>query len=478
MLTEKYTYTMEKLSYRTPKEPPLRYPRSWSQRFALVLAALLTAGVLAAALHDFMLSHQAFAASSKEYEQNEGASSPQGQSDEQTLYATHIKTTPLVNTLSGETVSSSTVLVKYCSEFVAAKDPNNLSGKTSTDLTFDDAWFTEDGRIYNHGLARCLAVLCAVCNSESQRFNGMQDAEPYAENALHAMGFQGVTTSSYELRSHALDQLGDLVTGNIYEAAYTLAHKQMIDSSGQTSTIVFVGIRGSYGAEWLSNLNLYGQGIGEDHFGFSEAKDGVAQALSDYLASLGKVENLRIVLTGHSRGGAIANLLAAELLENKVVNSKNLFTYTFASPASTRSATTKDELYQGIFNLINPSDIVPKVPLSTWGFSRYGKDIYLPSVYDNNFETYVSEAQHILLHNTGFEAKDNTESLQRLTNVGNELAAHFPDFHSVFSPSRLVEAVQNFVGIDVESLIQSHYPDSYIAWLQAVPANALTVNVD
>lgn len=465
---------MEKLSYKTHKELPLRYPRGWSQRLALVLAALLTAGVFVAAFHDFVLSHQAFAASIKENAHTKGTSNPQEQSGEQVSLATHKDMTPLANTLSGETVSSSTVLVKYCSEFVAAKNPNNLSGKTSTDLTFDDAWFTEDGRIYNHGLARCLAVLCAVCNSESQRFNGMQDAEPYAENTLHAMGFQGVTTSSYELRSHALDQLGDLVTGNIYEAAYTLAYKQMTDSAGQTSMVVFVGIRGSYGAEWLSNLNLYGEGIGKDHFGFSEAKDGVAQALADYLALLDKAENLRIVLTGHSRGGAIANLLAAELLEANVVNPKDLFAYTFASPASTRSTTTKDELYQGIFNLINPSDIVPKVPLPSWGFSRYGKDIYLPSVYDNNFETYASEAQHILLHNTGFEAKDNTESLQRLTNVGDELAAHFPDFHSIFSPSKLVEAVQNFVGIDIESLIQSHYPDSYIAWLQAVPANALT----
>ena len=72
------------------------------------------------------------------------------------------------------------IMVDYCSEAVAAHDPGNPSGRTSTSVELDDAWFAGDSRRYHHGIATNCAVLSAVCNSESHFYSGSGDRIPYA----------------------------------------------------------------------------------------------------------------------------------------------------------------------------------------------------------------------------------------------------------------------------------------------------------
>lgn len=99
-----------------------------------------------------------------------------------------------------------TVTAEYCSEVVAALDPNNPSGRTSTQLTFDDSWFFHDARTYQHDLATACSVLAAVCNSESQYYDGVAGSLPYAERTRGALGFHDVRTESFALRSSVLDE--------------------------------------------------------------------------------------------------------------------------------------------------------------------------------------------------------------------------------------------------------------------------------
>ena len=154
-----------------------------------------------------------------------------------------------------------TVTAEYCSEVVAALDPNNPSGRTSTQLTFDDSWFFHDARTYQHDLATACSVLAAVCNSESQYYDGVAGSLPYAERTLGALGFHDVRTESYAMRSSVLDEVSSLLVGSSDVAAYTLASKTIAsDGDGKPVTLLFVGIRGTYGAEWLSNFNFLGAG--------------------------------------------------------------------------------------------------------------------------------------------------------------------------------------------------------------------------
>ena len=182
-----------------------------------------------------------------------------------------------------------TVTAEYCSEVVAALDPNNPSGRTSTQLTFDDSWFFHDARTYQHDLATACSVLAAVCNSESQYYDGVAGSLPYAERTLGALGFHDVRTESYAMRSSVLDEVSSLLVGSSDVAAYTLASKTIAsDGDGKPVTLLFVGIRGTYGAEWLSNFNFLGAGSDDaDHRGFKAAEEEVEKAVRSYASDLG-----------------------------------------------------------------------------------------------------------------------------------------------------------------------------------------------
>lgn len=302
----------------------------------------------------------------------------------------------------------------------------------STDLTWDDRWILGDPCVYNHDLARACAVLTAVCNSESCWYSGTAGARPFAEETLAALGFSRVRTDSYAWRSSLLDEVGAFLTGSHEGVAYTFAAKTvdprawaaeedapdadagdpaaasgadpagaLASATGSASdpadvpaaappaeaeaagdgpiTLVFVGVRGSYGFEWLTNFNL---GEGPDHDGYREAEAELARALTAYMGELGAdPARTRVLVTGHSRGGAVANLLAARLDElgrtsQALARPEGVFAYTFASPAVSRKAV--EGRYGNIFNVVSASDPVPRLPLASWGYGRHGVTVTIP----------------------------------------------------------------------------------------------------
>ena len=112
------------------------------------------------------------------------------------------------------TSHNETIVAEYCSEAVTISDFTNLTGRASTNITLDDAWFFRDAHSYQHELATTCAVLTAICNSESQYYSDVEGAVPYAEQTLSALGFRNIRTESYAMRSSILDQLGALFAGD------------------------------------------------------------------------------------------------------------------------------------------------------------------------------------------------------------------------------------------------------------------------
>ena len=375
----------------------------------------------------------------------------------------------------------STVTAEYCSEVVAALDPANPSGRTSTQMTFDDSWFFHDARTYQHDLATACSVLAAVCNSESQYYDGVAGSVPYAERTLGALGFHDVRTESYAMRSSILDEVSSLLVGSSDVAAYTLASKTIAsEQDGQPVTLLFVGIRGTYGAEWLSNFNFLGQSAGEaDHRGFKAAEEEVEEALRSYAHELGvDPAHTRILITGHSRGGAIANLLAADLdvPEDDVsalAPSSGIYAYTFAAPCATRAADRHDEAFGNIFNVVNEADIVTQLPLSSWGFGRYGSKVTLPSASSVGFDDSYAVVQTAYERNTGYALGCDEDALAALSAFGSTASNHVPTLDVLASPLGIMGAVQSFIGLDLSDALTAHYPDTYIAWMQAGSAHAI-----
>ncbi len=146
--------------------------------------------------------------------------------------------------------------------------------------------------------------------------------------------------------------------------AYAIGNKKLSDGRN----LIIVAIRGSVGdllslsSDWKSNFNCSVSKNG-NHLGFEAAANKVLTGMEKYI-SKHNLTNNALIITGHSRGAAVGNLVATTIM-NKGAEQSNIYSYNFACPDTTTNA----KGYPNIFNICNKSDIVTMVP-------RKAKEIY------------------------------------------------------------------------------------------------------
>lgn len=147
------------------------------------------------------------------------------------------------------------------------------------------------------------------------------------------------------------------------------AAERDIEYEGETRSVLLIVIFGTNGNEWYSNFDFAPSHDNATLYAecFDMAADDIVEKLSGVLS-----DDKLIVVTGYSRGGAVANLIGYKL--NKLGYKDNTFTYTFATPNTVRSDFTDCE---NIFNIINANDLVPMLPPTYMGYKRLGTDIVL-----------------------------------------------------------------------------------------------------
>ena len=193
-----------------------------------------------------------------------------------------------------------------------------------------------------------------------------------------------------------------------HTSAFTIGKRQ-VRYEGSERELVLVVIRGTDGAgEWVSNFNVMPSRDFESPV--AENFDLCAQDIETVLSPYLEGEPL-VLVAGHSRGAACANLLGVRLQEQ--VPEQNLFVYTFATP-TTLSAKAELPECRNIFNLINPNDLVTLVPLQGWGFHRAGTDILLPG--DDALSAQLQGASMVLL------------------SISPSLESYYNDRHSLTGP--------------------------------------------
>ena len=150
---------------------------------------------------------------------------------------------------------------------------------------------------------------------------------------------------------------------------YALFQKALADGR----TAVVLGVRGTAEGEWPLNMDLMPSGNYESPWSenFYLAARDILDTQADFLAGL---RNPVFLVTGHSRGAAVANILGALLTDR--FGADNVYAYTFATPRTVRGDIPD---YLNIFNIINPCDLVTYLPLPQWGFVRFGRDLILPT---------------------------------------------------------------------------------------------------
>ena len=175
-----------------------------------------------------------------------------------------------------------------------------------------------------------------------------------------------------------------------HTCAYTVG-KGEVTLGGKKRTVFAVAIRGTEGGEWYSDFDFAPSHSDEALFAenFLFAAEEVFSGISGVLKSTAEPV---ILVCGHSRGAACANILG--LLLDSRYGKENVYVYTFATPATRRGEQISNDC-DNIFNVINSGDIVTALPLAAWGFSRFGKDILLSA--DDAAEKRVSECISVLL---------------------------------------------------------------------------------
>ena len=212
-------------------------------------------------------------------------------------------------------------------------------------------------------------------------------------------------------------------------------------------TLVFIAAIGSNKDQWYSNFDPAGYSnerkskYAKDesvHVGFNDAKEYVYSKLKKYLNDNGLTNknNTVFLITGHSRGAATANLLAAKLIDDSSYPNSNIFAYTFATPNVAKEREFTNKVYSCIFNILNPEDFVTYVMLEKWGYSRYGKSYVLPSSTNcNNYSTYkkrVNESYKKYYHPQGSDYDPYPKGEKATKTIIEKMGQSFPTAASLY----------------------------------------------
>ncbi len=254
------------------------------------------------------------------------------------------------------------------------------------DITIPDAGFVipQDSATFSPELAMQLLTLCS-CHTEELTCT-----------AFGAAGFETLMLVNY-------DKPADDPS---HTCAWSLG-KMEVQTPFGTRTVFLIAVRGTSGGEWYSNFDFAVSRDPDTDFAenFLFCAEDVFAGTVDVIT---RCEDPIIIICGHSRGAACANLLG--VLYDEIYPSEQVFVYTYATPATVRNDAAERE-YPNIFNVLNPCDIVPRLPLSAWGYQRAGTDIVLDGDQDSE--------------------RKLTDAVDSLVSLAPDIDAYYGDRHSL-----------------------------------------------
>ena len=301
--------------------------------------------------------------------------------------------------------SCQTVQNSYTLQFVTT--PLQTNGEINTipcDITLSDATFSDTPDNFNKDLSLLSLTLSSAAYSYT-----------YALDNLETLEFEHFGKFNYS------DEYNSDAVGTI------IASRKLYDT-----TIVAVIFRGTYEKEWFSNFDI-GRDVNTTkvHSGFSKARDFALEKLSMYIANYGiDRDHCKFLITGHSRGAAVANLVSKSLID--IYGPNNVYAYTFATPNTTTDENAGDNRYAGIFNFINPEDFIAYIPLKNWGFSKYGTTIAFPK--NNSSDAYNEKLSKVSqyyksMRNRELKTFGGTQQTEKFIDTAFKLAPTITDYY-------------------------------------------------
>lgn len=186
-------------------------------------------------------------------------------------------------------------------------------------------------------------------------------------------GFNSITLFNYQDKS------------GIKPCAFAIGKK-----SNKNDTIIMVAVSGTIKKQWYSNFDL---GENRFHRGFYSCCLEIKRKIDEFLKKenicYANNPNLKFCITGHSRGGAAANLAAVYLSEK--FGKDKVSCITFGSPNVAKFNGAKKD-YENIVNFENKSDIITVCPPLQWGFGKFGRTVCLGEEKNSAMRKAFSES--------------------------------------------------------------------------------------
>ena len=146
--------------------------------------------------------------------------------------------------------------------------------------------------------------------------------------------------------------------------AVAIASKSIVYPDNTFTRIFIVVLRGTTSDDDI--WNDLGSGLFWNDWGVSD----IESYISDYISRYGvTTENTKFLITGHSLGGACANIVARDLSE--AFGAENVFAYTFATPSPYQHKVDGD--YKNIYNFLCYQDNVPLCLIGRLNWYGYGE---------------------------------------------------------------------------------------------------------
>ena len=217
------------------------------------------------------------------------------------------------------------------------------------DIAWNDKWLEDNSAVYNHDLAVAGIVLSTAAENNN------------TESTLNKLGF---SVYNYNYSSNDIDK-----------PACSVGYKIIYDTNGEKKIdLVLVCCGTRYDENIFENGDIMTD-IKARNDGFlapgKECYNNLNKAITSISSNTGvniTADNTRVFITGHSLGGACANVVTMLLADKEQFNADSIYMYTYASPKVCVDWSDFKTRYSvpGAFNILNNSgDIVHYF----WNFS-------------------------------------------------------------------------------------------------------------
>ncbi|MBE6017700.1 MAG: lysoplasmalogenase, partial [Lachnospiraceae bacterium] len=143
--------------------------------------------------------------------------------------------------------------------------------------------------------------------------------------------------------------------------------------------------------------------------------------IDELIEKNGLTGKIKIWLSGFSRAAAVANLTAADCYESGRFD--GVYATQFGVPRTSKAA----YFIPGIFNICGKYDPVPQIPIESWGYERYGMDLYTPAEEtDIKYLEYMFQADDVVREMSDRGMWNNPEINHQLHMIIEFLAEMFP----------------------------------------------------